>query len=350
MRTTFSKKSLVILSTMLLSFSSLALKLENIRELSRADKVELKRRYPEYSSNPQLFSEEQFQSIEDNRLVFNVAVLILHPYIKLTGAQELIDYAQTVSSSGYSFARLEPRILKYVKKKMFPFDALELAIKRQRQADWKKGQIQKIRDARDSFVDSILQLQLEEKDEEKVISVYAVCVAPFTDSELRPLMKPTVCEPQDNFKRPRHNRKKPRIRTGADLDNSLRERAYWELMAASNRVADGQGLDVFERIKMSKCIAEQALLFFQPIDHPLKSLGKLVELSINSPEDAFFEESGVCANFSGMIYNVANELGLRGKVHLARKKVHVYVEFEEENAWYHVHPFNSQGRCDITKF
>jgi hypothetical protein len=191
---------------------------------------------------------------------------------------------------------------------------------------------------------------LSEDDYKKVSHVYGVCISYLSDATERAFMKPSVCDPMEKYPAPRHRLHGAVVRTTPSSDATARVLAYRRLVAEGRAVANQLSLDAFERVKMSKCVAEQALRFFKPQQHPVKSLSKMADMDIKSPEDAFFMHTGLCANFSAIAYNFASELGMKGRVFLAKKGLHVYVEFEIGANWYHMHPFNNQGRCDITKF
>jgi hypothetical protein len=300
----------VVLSS---AFSAAALELNDIRIFSISERAALQSRYDVYESNPEIFSEEEFQTIEYNRLAPLIGELILHPQIKIDEPQLLIDYAQEISDSNIEFSVLETRIESYLKKGMVGFDALTRAIEREKFSQWKQRQIHKVKTANNDFIRSIQSSNLKDADKEKLVNVYSVCVAPYTDENERASITPTKCDPSTAYKKPRHLSHKVSVRTSPSSNqNAAHARAYWSFVEETKQIADRRGLDVFERMRMSKCIAEQSLQFVDPADHPFKALSKLVKMHTKSPEETFFMRSGVCGNFSSIAYNMARELGLEG--------------------------------------
>jgi len=324
--------------------------LDDIRALNQNERVELEKRYKEYSSNRELFSEAQFQSIEKNKLGPVIALLILHPKILLEEPQDIVEFAQTIIDSGYTFVQLERRILKGISEKLTAFHALAEAIEKEDAHQWRKNQVEKVKQEKGSFVQAIEKLNLSREDSEKVVHVYGACMAFYSNKSERQFATPSVCDPMQKYPTPRHEKHSASVRTSKCGKETPQVLAYRALAAEALNLAKTLSLDDFERIKMSKCVAEQSLRFFKYQDHLLRSVCKTVDLDTKSPEEAFFMHSGLCANFSGIAFNFARELDMKGRVFLAKKGMHTYLEFESNKSWYHMHAFNNQTRCDITRF
>lgn len=330
--------------------SSMAYALDDIITPTKKERKEMLSRYGVLGENQQFFSEDQFRAIADNGLSPLVKRLIVHKVIKLEEAQDVVDYAQEIADSKISFDDLEPRIIKYIKKGDTVFGALTKAIKRETLRQRRVNKVAAVREENGPFVQEITQSALSEEEKRRVIQVYASCVALYENEEERELVKPRICDPLDEYARPRHQRSPVNVREMSEAIETTQTHAYESLIVEAKRVADEHNLSTFERVVMAKCFAEQSLRFFVPSHHPLKALHKNRLLSRRSPEATFFMHSGVCTNFSGIAYNVARELGLQGNVFLAKRHLHVYLEVEEDGNWYHSHPFNSLSSCDIIQF
>lgn len=325
-------------------------RLQDIRVLNEIEKAELAKRYKEYSSNPELFSEAQFQSIEAQKLGPVIAILILHPQIKLDEAQDVVEFAQTIIESSYSFAQLERRILKGVSEKETAFHALAEAIEKEDAHQWRKNQVAKVKEEKGLFLQAIEKLNLSKEETEKVIHVYGACMAFYKNKEDREFATPSICDPMQKYPAPRHEKHPGSVRTKKSGKETPQILAYRALAAEALNLANTYSLTDFEKIKMSKCVAEQAIRFFKYQDHLLRSVCKTIDLDTKSPEEAFFMHTGLCANFSGIAYNFALDLDMKGRVFIAKKGMHTYLEFESNHNWFHMHAFNNQTRCDITRF
>lgn len=324
--------------------------LDDMRALNQNERTELAKRYKEYSNNHELFSEEQFQSIAKSKLGPIIALLILHPKIVLNEASDLIEFAQTIVESGYTFAQLERRILKGISEELTPFHALAEAIEKEDAHQWRKNQVEKVKQEKGAFVQSIEKLNLSNEDRDKVVHVYGACMAFYADKSAREFMTPSVCDPMEIYQKPRHEKHAAFVRTSKSSKETPQVLAYRALAAQALYLANTFSLDDFERIKISKCVAEQSIRFFKYVDHPLRAVCKMHDLDSKSPEEAFFMHTGLCANFSGIAYNFANDLDMQGRVFIAKNGMHTYLEFESGKNWYHMHAFNNQTRCDITRF
>lgn len=325
--------------------------LSDIKQFTEKELAGIKSRYAEYGDNQQLFSEDQFKTISEKQLAPIIKPLILHKKIKFSDTDSLVLFATQISDSRYTLAELKPRIIRYIRGGALIFQALEKAILREDLHVWKADKKQEIRKDKGPFIKKIAALNLTEADHDKVINAYAVCVASFRNADERQQhMQPKICNPTDDFPKPRHKNHSAKVRETPAGENTPRVMAYRELTKEAAAVAKEEQLSVFEKIFMAKCIAEQSLRFFTPARHPFKALGKTCAMNKKSPEEAFFMNNGVCGNFSGVAYNIANALGLKGQVFLAKNNVHVYLEFTADDEWYHTHPFNSKSSCDINRF
>lgn len=297
-----------------------------------------------------MFTEQQMQALSDRKLNALVRVLIAHRTIKFEEIVDVIDFSREIIESGLNFKDIEPRIVRSIDKGEVVFMALEKAITREKFHQWHAGVVKRISEKNGAFVSKVQQLDLPNSDKRRVINVYATCIASFQDDNDRLVMSTSIGEPLDEYNAPRYRRYPVVVREDHDWEQSVHNVAYQALMHEAKEVAENYNLSTFEKVVMAKCIAEQSLRFFLPSHHPFKAWHKHRMLRSKAPEDAFFMHTGVCSNFSGIAYNAALELGLRGKIHLAKNGVHVYLEFEELGQWYHAHPFNSKSGAVITRF
>lgn len=325
-------------------------KLSDIKIFNEKETNQINNRYPDFHKNDQLFTPYQFQSISNLKLAQLLGDLIIHPTIQFDDTETLITFADQVRQSGLDFKALEPRINKYLLAKQTLFEALRKAVERETFHQFKILRNKEVLGAFDSFVQNITKLKLSDPHQAKIINAYAVCVDSFNHAHHRESMKPKICDPVDDYPKPRSKRKIVSVRESLAHEATREVMAYRALIAHARDISERQKLTSFEKVKMAKCIAEQSLKFFEPSRHLFQALKKTCEMDEKSPEEAFFMESGVCGNFSGLTYNIAKQLGLKDKIFLTKKGVHIYLEFTERNNWYHAHPFNSQTSCDIIKF
>lgn len=324
--------------------------LNDIRDFNKKELHEIHGRYKECRHQTELFSIQQFKLIQKRNLVDTIGKIILHKDISLSTSQELIDFALQVADSKLSFDVIEPRIIKYLHKGEAVFSALKTAIFRAQFHIWKENNFKEVEKSNTPFMRSLRSLSLDQDAFRKVVNAYATCIVPFSEPELNKFLRPTVCDPLEDYLRPRHTSDHVSVCQTPSDKNTDEVMAYRLLMKEARSTADGQNRNALERLVMAKCIAEQSLKFFTPSHHLLKSLNRLYMMEKKSPEEAFFLTSGICGNFSGMAYNIANEIGLLGHVFLAKKGVHVYLELEDHGLWYHAHPFNSKSRCHLIFF
>ena len=265
-------------------------------------------------------------------------------------SDDMIEFAEEITQSGLNFHDLEPRIKRYLEDGHLIFNALQKAIERERFHLWREDIIDRAINENGVFINSIKKMNLTANESYRVQKVYAVCIASFINPPDRKMMEPKICGDIDDYKKPRHIRHPVSVRINHHSREAIHLMAYRSLLDEARRVADQYILNTFERVVMAKCIAEQSLRFIPPSHNPFKALHKHHLLEKKAPEDAFFMNTGVCSNFSGIAYNAALELGLSGKIHLAKHGVHVYLEFRDRGEWFHAHPFNSKSKCDITRF
>lgn len=352
MNSKFHSSILIMLISVLYSALTCSMEssLSNIREFNKKERSALRSRYGGLGENLELFAKAQLVDIARNNLSPVIAKLILHKQIKLNDAQDVVDYAQEIAESGHEFFELEPRIIKYMDKGELAFGALSKAIARESFHQWRLAKINEVVQEENAFVEQLKDMGLNKSDETRVIKVYATCVASFTKSADRERMAPKICGALDEYDKPRHVKYPVSVREKKSSQGVPRVWAYRHLIAAAQRVSEQYDLDTFEKIIMAKCIAEQSLRFLVPAHHPFKALHKTMILTSKSPEHAFFMDTGICSTFSSIAYVAANELGLKGNVFLAKRGVHVYLEFQANGEWYHTHPFNSHSSCDINRF
>lgn len=324
--------------------------LYEIKVFSKSDLKRVKKIYSEFKNNPELFSDDQFKFISEKNLESIISNLILHHTIKFNDTETLIEFASEIKKSQIPFEQLERRLSRYIKKGELIFIALEQAIEKEQLHLWKVAENKKIHNSNNNFVSQIKKFELKKKDQDKLINAYAVCINIFNDKQARnKFMTPNICQPLDDYPRPNHMENNINIRTTSAGNRDKRYRAYKSLIAQARRITTKHNLNSFEKIMMSKCIAEQSLRFFYPSHKPLKAMVKSASIAYKTPANMFFMDTGVCTNFSAIAYNIAHKLGLE-KVKLAQRGVHVYLEFKEQGEWYHAHPFNSKSDCDIIRF
>lgn len=297
-----------------------------------------------------VFSDDDIHLISEKNLWPIIKDFIIHPNIKLTGAEQIIDFALAIKNSGFDFKDLEEIIQKAINQNDPPFSALRYAIKSEQFRLHKMRRIEEVWNATDPFIDDISSMPLRHDEKQHLINAYAVCIDAFSHHEDRVRLKPVMCKPMNRYKRPRYKQKESYIRTKRFTNPTTRSIAYNKLIESANIVAEAEQLDIFEKMKMAKCIAEQALQFSVPSHHPLHALQKSIRAKLSLPENSFFMKTGVCSNFAGIALDVANHLGLKGQVFLARSKFHTYLEFTDGKDFYHTHPFNNLSNCDIIRF
>lgn len=273
-----------------------------------------------------------------------------HKTIKFEDQEDVADFASQIEDSGFTFKVLEPRIVRYMAKGDVLFTALDHAITRERFHQWHEDIVARTTIKSGRYVRTVEQMNLSTTEKERLINVYATCIASFTNNYDRKFIEPEVCDASDDYLEPRHIKYPVSAREHSQDLKTDQLFAYRSMINEAQMVVEEHELGTFQRIAMAKCISEQSLRFFKPSQHVLKAWHKHRLLSSRAPERSFFMNTGVCSNFSGIAYNAAIALGLKDKVHLAKKGVHVYLEFEEDGQWFHTHPFNSKSKCDITRF
>jgi hypothetical protein len=337
----------------LLCMEIICANIESLGELMMLDKHDLskiKSRYPAYKKNPNLFNEDQFTIINYMDLKDFIRPLVLHEHIKLPDPEQLVSFAWEMEESGFPFDDLEKRIIHYLEQDELPFFALRKAIKRERFHRFKIKKNQEVHRGDHPFVQKISSLPLDEDDSAKIINAFAVCVDPYQNREERNYIAPTICEATGDYIAPRFLIKEVKVRQESAAKATPRSDAYHMLIVAAREIALREQLSIFEKVVMSKCIAEQSIRFIEPSQHPFSALIKVCTMEHKSPEDAFFMKTGVCGNFAGVAFNIANELGLRDRIHLAQNGWHIYLEFRDDSNFYHSHPFNRNSNCDITRY
>jgi hypothetical protein len=316
----------------------------------------LSKRYPdEFKNKSEFFTREEEREILSNKLEPLINSLIFHKDIILPSAENILAFARAILESGHSFKALEEHIVYFIQqRKEVPFTALEKAVDRLERQLWKHVQLLKTNHENDDFINNLKILKLEEEDHNKLVKINSYCVKPFGNKNDRQrFLTPKICKPDTDYPKPRHEKKPLSMHNERSEKTFSNKRAAYELfLVHAADVAKTEELSIFEKMLMAKCVAEQALRFFEPLHHPLKALSKSRNMSLRSPEHEFFAHSGVCSNFAGIAYNVSQALFLHNRVFLARKGFHVYLEFKDyDNKWYHMHPFNSANKdCDMMRF
>jgi len=297
-----------------------------------------------------LFTLDQLDFIRQHNLGPTILELMSHKKLKVERNQELIDFALEITESGLTLRELESRLIRYTAKEIPIFTALRRAIKREHFSRWKTRRHLAVIKDDGLFMNTINQLALTKDEREKVVNTFAICIDSFTRADNRAKMQPSMCEPIDEYKTPRHSKHRVHVKEKKSTAESPRNLSYLALVAAAQDVAQRSSLNVFEKVAMAKCVAEQSLRFFEPASHLFTALRKTCAMDWLAPHEAFFMESGVCGNFAGIAYNFANELGLRNQIFLTKNGFHIYLEFTDGMNWYHTHPLNTASSCDITKF
>lgn len=261
--------------------------------------------------------------------------------------EDLEAMALEIYLSALPIKALKDRMIRYTNQGIVPFQALERAITAEKWSIFKKRMIQEVIDGQGSFAKALGALKLKSYDHEKVIRAYAVCVYPMHYEENRLMLIPKIGDPINKYDHP--HKGKVSWRTKTSKKDDVRVQAYRLLVDSSVEVAEKFQLDDFAKISMAKCMAEQALRFYAPLDHPLNALKESAQARHRSPEEAFFCKKGVCTNFCAITYNIAHHLGVGDQIFVGTKQFHTYLEARIGCAWYHLHPFNSQG-ADFIRF
>jgi len=296
------------------------------------------------------FTSEESVSILQNRLGGIIEKILATKKIVLPGNEQLIAFAIQIRDSGLTFAELEDRVVRYIGKDTPPFTALTRAIAREKFARFKTRRNQEVLNENGVFMRALNQLGLAAADRKKVENAFAMCIDSFRQPQNRRRMQPAVCEPLNDYQTPRCHKTRVSVKEKKSLKPTNKSLAYSALVAEAKDVAEQEELDIFEKVMMAKCIADQSLRFFEPSAKPLRALKKTWAMNRKSPDEAFFMKSGVCGNFSGIAYNLGNELGLGNQIFLTKTGLHIYLEFRVGQTWYHTHPLSSMSDCDIIKF
>ncbi len=293
------------------------------------------------ANEPVKFSDSEYQLISDLRN---------HPVISFEDLGDVIDFARMVELSGLPFAVLEPRVVRLIVEGEPVFSALDKAMRRELFHRWHVDIVKRVTDNPDKFITNINKLALTDDEKKRVINVYATCIRSFANARDREMMKPKICGDTDDYPYPKHQHPDLSVRSSAEINSSAHSRAYRSLMDQAYHVAIHYRLDTFERVIMSKCIAEQSLRFLVPKEHPLRALKKHASIYKQSPDEAFFMRTGVCSNFSTLSYSAALALGLNGKIFSQPTACTCIWNSEENGEWFHTHPFNSKSLCEINRF
>lgn len=301
----------------------------------------------------ELFSPQQQEIISAEHLAPILAELVLHRSIKLEDSDDLIDYAKTIASSGFLFSDLEARIIhnQNSRHNRGVFDALTKAIDKERYHRWKIQAVRSVAEENGDFIKAITEARLSKFDRKKLITVYATCIAPYRNEEDRnTIMKPKICDSRDNYPAPRHERSHLNVRETPAHNSTPRVLAYRLMIDEAKRISTDHKLNNFEKIVMAKCISERALRYFVPMHHPLRALRRTLIIDNKAPEKAFFMHDGVCTNFASQAHHVLGQLDLKDQIFLASQGIHVFLEFVDQDQWYHIHPFNRRSRCDVIRY
>lgn len=295
---------------------------------------------------------EYKKNIIENDMDILLKKLSSHRVLKFSDQNMMIAFALEINKSPFTLEILEEKIIKYLKNKEPIFTALRKAIERTSFHNFKVKRNEEVMHHMDMFTKSIIKLGLAKTKEAKVINAYAVCIDAFNHDDYRDIIKPQICDPIDDYKHPRYYQNKIAINTNLSSFVDIEMLAYNALVHQAQSVANNRGLSLFEKIKMAKCISEQALKFIEPSKWPLLALKKTYDMSRKTMDKAYFMTTGVCGNFSAIAYNIAHNLLIpNDSIYIVNKNVHIYLEFaDENNNWYHTHPFNSKSSCDIIRF
>lgn len=271
--------------------------------------------------------------------------------LKILNDNDIDIAAEQIYNSGLPFEAVKVRLVRYITNKDTPFDALEKALILEERSLFKKRMIAEVRGNPSSFMTELYALNLSANQSEKVLRAYAVCAYPLTNIEYRDKLRPKISQdPINHFIHPRSQKNSSvKYRQKASKKDNQEKRAYSLLIRESEKIAREYKLDDFEIIAMAKCMAEQTLRFFKPIDHPAQALKESSKISYRSPESAFFAKQGVCSNFCVITCNIAQGLGVRAPMFIVERKLHAYIEIKADDGWYHTHPFASDG-IDFTRF
>jgi predicted 2-oxoglutarate/Fe(II)-dependent dioxygenase YbiX len=265
----------------------------------------------------------------------------------------LADFANRILYSGYSYDIIKHRINHNLKTKFLPFPALEKALASEDKNAWSRSRIANLIHSPDSIANEIKKLNLNHDDYDMALALYAVCIEPWTDSYQRQKhFTPHVCDGfSDAYDHLRHYSDSVSIRTRPTVKHSKRAKAYNILVNAGRDVIKSENLSDLEMLLMAKCIAENSVRFKSPQRHPVVAVREACKASLISPQNALFQDKGVCNNISGITYNMALALGFDKPLFLARHHLHVFLETHINEEWLHLHPLtNTPKNCDFIRF
>jgi hypothetical protein len=263
---------------------------------------------PKRNKQYMFITEDEKTLIRQRNIEDLINTLFYHTVISFPDTNTMIDFALKIKKSQLDFITLEPKIIKYIKNGETVFAALRKAIERTSFHFFKLQRNEEVRQRMDMFTKYVYRLGLNDDKQNKVINAYAVCIDSFNKPSSRAFMQPKVCNPIDKYEHPRSIHTKILVNENSYLFSNIEVRAYSALIDRAQVVAEKQQLSIFEKIKMAKCIAEQALKFIEPTHHPFIAIKKTYEMGKKSAEDAYFMKTGVCGNFSAIAYNIARSL------------------------------------------
>lgn len=270
--------------------------------------------------------------------------------LKILDNDDIALMAEQIFNSGLPFEAVKVRMVRYMLNKSAPFEALEKALILEEKSIFKKRMIAEVRDNPSSFIEELNKINLSTNKSDKILRAYAVCAYPLTKEEYREKLKPKIShDPINHYTQTRHDNASVKFRREASKKDNKETRAYRLLLRESEKIVQNYQLDDYQIISMAKCMAEQTLRFFKPLNHPAQALKESAKIAHRSPESAFFAEHGVCSNFCVITCNIAQSLGVEAPMFVAERKLHAYIEIKTADGWYHTHPFASDG-IDFTGF
>jgi len=278
------------------------------------------------------------------------STLAAHPRLGALDSNTRLDFALELLESGFSYNAIENSLTRFLQNGDLPFKALEKAISSEQNKYWRTSQIRRLSEKPDFITSQIKKLELAASEQQTALAVYALCIEPLTYSAIRlERFTPRVCDPIDTYKYLRHH-DSVKISTTPSDKNNERVKAYNILVQAGKEIIASEKLEDLEILLMAKCMAEKSIKFMPPKNHPLNACYESLKARTRSPQSAFFQETGACPNISGVAYNMAKALGFKGPIFFARHHLHVYLEVQVHNEWFHFHPLKShKNSCDFTR-
>ncbi len=269
------------------------------------------------------------------------ASISAHKKLKKLDAASIDEFSTIIIDSGLSYEDIREKLNFFLKRNELPFRALEKAITSIQSSRWREERIQWLKKNPDQKSYEILDLKLKPSHQSVAFAAYALCIEPWKDSTVRKSrFTPHIFDPVGRYDHLRHDSSHVNLRTTPSHKSNARVKAYKLLTNAGKEIIVSEGLNSIEILIMATCIAENALEFTLPLHHPLSACHHSIKASWQPPEHALFQGEGVCNNIAGIAYNFALALGFKAPLFLARHNMHVYLETQINNQWYHFHPLN----------